>query len=74
MPILLLALLAAEPSVPNANAANLAAMAPVIVPLPLPPADGAIEAAAVRRWRDDKAKDLRREGTIGGGNGGAPQP
>ena len=80
MPILMLALLAAAadplavppaapPAAPtplNANDTNLAAMMPVTMALPMPPADGAIEAAAVLRWQADKAKDLRREGATGG--------
>jgi hypothetical protein len=62
----------------KANAANLAAMAragDLARPVPLGPASGQLEAAAVARLLADKAKDLRREADAqaGGTSGGAPR-
>jgi hypothetical protein len=59
----------------TANEANLAAMArpaDLARPMPASPANGQLEAAAVTRLLNDKAKDLVRENARQGG-GGAPQ-
>lgn len=59
----------------KANAANLAAMVRpqnLAQPVPASPASGRLEAAAVTRLLNDKAKDLVRENARQGG-GGEPQ-
>jgi type IV pilus biogenesis protein CpaD/CtpE len=60
----------------QANAANLAAMArpaDLARPVPMGPASGHLEAAAVARLLADKARDLRRENAAQAGGGGAPR-
>lgn len=60
----------------KSNDANLAAMArqaDLATPVPIGPANGQLEAAAVTRLLADKAKDLRREGASQGAGGEAPQ-
>jgi hypothetical protein len=57
----------------KANEANLAAMAraaDLARPVPASPANGRLEAAAVTRLLNDKAKDLVRENARQGGGGG----
>lgn len=60
----------------KSNDANLAAMArqaDLATPVPLGPANGQLEAAAVARLLTGKAKDLMRETANQSAGGGAPQ-
>jgi hypothetical protein len=60
----------------KSNDANLAAMArpaDLATPVPIGPANGQLEAAAVARLLSGKAKDLMRENASQGAGGGAPQ-